>query len=244
MSDNTEPKLIYGQGAEACPEGNFCLYRANDFNAGQTPGRGDKILAIPTGAHINDFSMYGFDHSGDGVSAVVNNTVEDNALFSAADQQGHSLPVERGTSIARLSDIPMAGSPNGSWNDQAQSALAARFVGNLRVDQELRGQWAEGPGHLYSYRLTMHAEDTRVMKWAVGFGDLPEGSSLSKTFIDTFWGEILRDGTDGAVLLGSPEGGGHSVDPGTALLIDIQVIYPDQSPAYERLTGLNAQQLG
>ncbi|MET7999722.1 hypothetical protein [Nonomuraea glycinis] len=244
MSDNTEPKLIYGQGAGACPEGNFCLYRANDFNAGQTPGRGDKILAIPTGAHVNDFSAYGFDHSGDGVSAVVNNTVEDNALFSAADQQGHSLPVERGVSIARLSGIPMAGSPNGSWNDQAQSALAARFVGNLRVDQELRGHWAEGPGHLYSYRLTMHAEDTRVMKWAVGFGGLPEESSLSKTFIDTFWGEILRDGTDGAVLLGSPHGGGHSVDPGTALLIDIQVVYPDQSPAYERLTGLNAQQLG
>ncbi|GAA2703034.1 hypothetical protein [Nonomuraea recticatena] len=244
MSDNKEPKLIYGQGAEACPEGNFCLYRASNFNAGQTPGRGDKILAIPMGAYVNDFSEYGFDHSGDGVSAVVNNTVEDNALFSAADQQGHSLPVERGTSIADLRAIPMAGSPNGSWNDQAQSALASRFVGNLRVDQELRGSWAEGSGHLYSYRLTMHAEQTRVMKWAVGFGGLPEGSSLSKTFIDTFWGEILRDGTDGAVLLGSPEGGGHSVDPGTALPIDIQVVYPGQSPAYERLTGLNAQQLG
>ncbi len=244
MSDSTEPKLIYGQGVEACPEGNFCLYRASNFNAGQAPGRDDKILAIPTGVYVNDFSVHGFDDSGDGVSAVVNNTAEDNALFSAADQQGHSLPVERGASIARLSDIPLADSPNGSWNDQAQSALAARFVGNLHVDQELRGSWAEGPGHLYSYRLTMHAEDTRVMKWAVGFGGLPEGTSLSKPFVDSFWGEILRDGTDGAVLLGSPDGGGHSVDPGTALPIDIQVIYPDQSPAYERLTGLNAQQLG
>ncbi|MEU7835470.1 MULTISPECIES: hypothetical protein [unclassified Nonomuraea] len=244
MSDDKEPKLIYGQGADACPEGHFCLYRANNFNAGQTPGRGDKILAIPMGAHANDFSEYGFDHSGDGVSAVVNNTVEDNALFSAANQQGHSLPVERGASIARLSDIPMAESPNGSWNDQAQSALAARFVGNLRVDQELRGHWAEGSGHIYSYRLTMHAEDTRVMKWAVGFGGLPEGTLLSKSFVDTFWGEIFRDGSDGAVLLGSPEGGGHSVDPGTALPIDIQVVYPGESPAYERLTGLNAQQLG
>jgi hypothetical protein len=244
MSDNKEPKLIYGQGAEACPEGNFCLYRGSNFNAGQAPGRGDKILAIPMGANVNDFSEYGFDHSGDGVSAVVNNTAEDNALFSAANQQGHSLPVERGMSIANLQGIPMAGSPNGSWNDQAQSALAARFVGNLRVDQELRGHWAEDSGHIYSYRLTMYAEDTRVMKWAVGFGDLPEGTSLSKSFIDTFWGEILRDGTDGAVLLGSPDGGGHSVDPGTALPIDIQVLYPEEDPACERLTGLNAQQLG
>ncbi|MGW4978941.1 hypothetical protein [Streptomyces mirabilis] len=243
MSDK-EPKLIYGQGAEACPEGNFCLYRATGFNVGQTPGRGDKILAIPMGAYISDFSEYGFDHSGDGVSGVVNNTVEDNALFSAANQQGHSLPVDRGASIANLAAIPMAGSPNGSWNDQAQSALASRFVGNLRVDQELRGHWAEGPGHLYSYRLTMYAEDTRVMKWTVGFGALPEGTSVSKSFTDAFWGEILRNGTDGAVLLGSPAGGGHSVDPGTALPLDIQVVYPDESPAYERLIGLNAQQLG
>ncbi|MEU9547115.1 hypothetical protein [Streptomyces mirabilis] len=172
MSDK-EPKLIYGQGAEACPEGNFCLYRATGFNIGQTPGRGDKILAIPMGAYVNNFSEYGFDHSGDGVSGVVNNTVEDNALFSAANQQGHSLPADRGTSIANLAAIPMAGSPNGSWNDQAQSALASRFVGNLRVDQELRGHWAEGPGHLYSYRLTMYAEDTRVTRWTVGFGALP-----------------------------------------------------------------------
>lgn len=201
---NKEPQLIYGHGVEACPEGNLCLYRATGFNVGQAPGSGDKILAIPMGVYVNNFSEYGFDHSGDGVSGVVNNTAEDNALFSAAGQQGHSLPVERGTSIANLQRVPMAGSPNGSWNDQAQSALASRFVGNLRVDQELRGHWAEGPGHVYSYRLTMHAEDTRVMKWAVGFGDLPEGTSLSKSFVDAFWGEILRDGTDGAVLLGSP----------------------------------------
>ncbi|MER5660286.1 hypothetical protein [Streptomyces mirabilis] len=46
------------------------------------------------------------------------------------------------------------------------------------------------------------------------------------------------------MLLSSPDGGGHSVDPGTALPIDIQVVYPDENPAYERLTGLNAQQLG
>ncbi|MCX4902306.1 hypothetical protein OHU11_41435 (plasmid) [Streptomyces sp. NBC_00257] len=197
------------------------------------------------GAYINDFSEYGFDHSGDGVSSVVNNTTEDNALFSAANQQGHSLPVDAGTSIADLRAIPMAGSPNGSWNDQAQSALASRFVGNLRVEQELRTPpWPEGPGYVYSYRLTMHAAETRVMKWAVGFGDLPEGTSLSKSFTDTFWGEVLRNGSDGAVMLGSPQSGGHTVDPNTPLLIDIQVLYSNQDHAYEHLTGLHAQQLG
>lgn len=240
MSDD-EPKLIYGQGAEACPEGSFCLYRGSGFNAGQVPGRGDKILAIPVGAHVDDFSVYGFDHSGDGVSAVVNNTIEDNTLFSAADQQGHSLPVDADTSIADLRSIPMAGSPNGSWNDQARSALASPFEGNLVIDQGFLGDWSEGQGHIYSYRLTMHAADTRVLRWAVGFGGLPEGTVLASSFTGVFWGEIIRDGTDGAVLLGSTPG--HAVEPGTDLLVDVQVLYPRQDHDCKRLIGLHAQQL-
>ncbi|CAM5571801.1 peptidase inhibitor family I36 protein [Streptomyces viridifaciens] len=135
MSDE-QAQLIYGQGQEACPDGTFCLYRATNFNIGQTPGVGDKILAIPLGTYVNDFSVYGFDHSGDGVSSVVNNTDADNALFSAADQRGHSLPVDRRSSIANLARIAMADSPNGSWNDQAQSALAAPFLGNLVVEHK------------------------------------------------------------------------------------------------------------
>ncbi|MEC4020067.1 peptidase inhibitor family I36 protein [Streptomyces sp. H27-D2] len=246
MVSAKEPQLIYGQGAGACPEGSFCLYRAANFNAGQTPGVGDKILAIPSGAYINDFSVYGFDHSGDGVSAVVNNTDEDNALFSAADQQGHSLPVDRGTSIANMAVIGMAGSPNGTWNDQAQSALAAPFLGNLGVEQAFLGKWQdwESKKWIYSYRITVRVAETRVVKWALGFGDLPEGTSLSKGFTDIFWGEILRDGSDGSVLLGTPEGGGHTIDPGTDLLIDIQVDYPDEDASHQHLTSLNAQHLG
>ncbi|MFK0105680.1 peptidase inhibitor family I36 protein [Streptomyces sp. NPDC091217] len=139
----TEPQLIYGQGADACPDGSFCLYRAVRFNAGQTPGKGDKILAIPAGVYVNDFSPYGFDHSADGVSSVVNNTDEDNTLFSAANQQGHTLPVGRGVSITDLSRIAMAGSPNGTWNDQAQSAKAAPFQGNLAIQQEFLAKWQD-----------------------------------------------------------------------------------------------------
>jgi hypothetical protein len=241
-----KPQLIYGHGQEACPDGSFCLYRAVNFNAGQVPGVGAKILAIPLGTYINDFSAYGFDHSGDGVSSVVNNTDKDNTLFSAADQQGHSLPVDRRSSIANMARIAMAGSPNGTWNDQAQSALAAPFLGNLVVDQAFLSKWQdwETQKWIYSYRLTMHAEGTRVVKWALGFGDMPEGTSLSKGFTDVFWGQIVRDGTDGSVLLASPEGGGHTIDPGADLIIDIQVLYPDEDPAHEHLTSLNAQQLG
>ncbi|MEU4587795.1 peptidase inhibitor family I36 protein [Kitasatospora aureofaciens] len=245
MSDE-QAQLIYGQGQEACPDGTFCLYRATNFNIGQTPGVGDKILAIPLGTYVNDFSVYGFDHSGDGVSSVVNNTDADNALFSAADQRGHSLPVDRRSSIANLARIAMADSPNGSWNDQAQSALAAPFLGNLVVEQECKGKWQdwESQKWIYSYRITVRAEETRVVKWALGFGDLPEGTILYKGFTDVFWGQVLSDGTDGSVLLASPERGGHTIDPGTDLLIDIQVLYPNEDRAHEHLTSLNAQHLG
>ncbi|MDH6128324.1 peptidase inhibitor family I36 protein [Kitasatospora sp. GP82] len=242
MSDE-KAQLIHGKGEEACPEGSFCLYRHVNFNAG---GGGDKILAIPLGTYVNDFSVYGFDHSGDGVSSVVNKTDEDNALFSAADQRGHSLPVDRRSSIANLARIAMADSPNGSWNDQAQSALAAPFLGKLVVEQSFLSKWQdwETQKWIYSYRITVRAEETRVVKWALGFGDLPEGTSLYKGFTDVFWGRILQDGTDGSVLLASPEGGGHTIDPAADLLIDIQVLYPDQDPAHEHLTSLNAQHLG
>jgi hypothetical protein len=246
MVSTEEPQLIYGQGIGACPAGSFCLYRAVNFNAGQTPGVGDKVLVIPLGAHINDFSVYGFDHSGDGVSSVVNNTDVDTTVFSAANQQGQSLPVDRRSSIADMRRIGMAGSPNGTWNDQAQSALADLFVGDLVVEQTFRGKWQdwETQKWIYSYRLTIRAEKERVVRWALGFGDLPEGTSLAKGFTDVFWGQVIRDGSDGSVLLGSPEGGGHTIDPGTDLHIDIQVLYPDENPSYEHLTSLNAQRLG
>ncbi|WP_406404870.1 peptidase inhibitor family I36 protein [Streptomyces sp. NBC_00879] len=240
-----EPQLIYGKGEEACPDGSFCLYRAVNFNASQ-PSGGDKILVIPSGTYINDFSAHGFDHSGDGVSGVVNNTDEDTTLFSAANQQGQSLPVDRRTSIRSMTQHGMIGSPNGTWNDQAQSALAAHFEGNLVIEQEFLRKWQdwETQKWIYSYQLTMHAAETRVMKWAVGFGDLPAGTALYKEFTDVFWGQIIRDGIDGSVLLASPEGGGHTVDPGAELPIGIQVLYPDEDPAHEHLRSLNAQQLG
>ncbi|MEU9129367.1 peptidase inhibitor family I36 protein [Kitasatospora sp. NPDC048540] len=245
MSDE-QAQLIYGQGEDACPEGNFCLYRAVNFNIGQTPGVGDKILAIPVDTSAADFAVYGFDHSADGVSSVVNRTDEDNALFSAPGQQGHSLPVDRRSSIANLARIAMADSPNGSWNDQARSALAAPFLGNLIVDQAFLSKWQdwETQKWIYSYRITVRAAETRVVKWALGFGDLPDGTSLYKGFTDVFWGQILRDGSEGSVLLGSPAGGGHTIDPGTELAIDIQVLYAKENAAQEHLTSLNAQQLG
>ncbi|MFE0190315.1 hypothetical protein [Streptomyces sp. NPDC058989] len=116
-----EPHVIRGRGKDKAPAGAFSLFADANYNVG---GDRDKILVIPVKGTANNFSDYGFDQSGDGVSAVVNNTEIDNVLFTRTNQQGAQLPVKAGESIDDLTRIPLAGSPTGSWNDQAQSALA------------------------------------------------------------------------------------------------------------------------
>lgn len=238
------PELIHGHGTEACPAGSFCLYRDVNFNNGSQSGN-DKILVIPEDAYINNFSDYGFDHTDDGVSSVVNNTEKDNTLFTQPNQGGYTLPVATGQTVADMTKMPLSGSPTGTWNDQAQSALAAPQPANLSIDQQFLSSWQdwESQKWVYSYRLTLHAADTPVQQWSVGFGDLPDGTVLYDQFTSVFWGKIIEDGSNGTVLLESPDDGTHIVEPGQALEIDIQVLYPDQNTAYEHLNSLNAQQL-
>ncbi|GAB2956638.1 hypothetical protein GCM10027280_51600 [Micromonospora polyrhachis] len=239
------PQLIHGQGTDACPSGSFCLYRDVDFNNGSESGN-DKILVIPEGAYINNFSDYGFDHSDDGVSGVFNNTEKDNTLFTQPSQGGHTLPVAKRQAIADLTKMPLSESPTGTWNDQAQSALAAPYIGNLGIDQQFLSHWQdwESQKWIYSFRLTLHAAQTPVRKWSVGFGDLPVGTVLYKQFSSVFWGKIIEDGSNGTVLLESPDGETHIVEPGKVLEIDIQILYPGENTAYQQLNSLNAQQLG
>ncbi|WKX72556.1 peptidase inhibitor family I36 protein [Streptomyces sp. XD-27] len=120
-NESAKPKVIQGQGKDKCPSGHLCLYADAQFN---TSGDRRDILVIPPDAAANNFSEYGFDHSGDGVSAVVNNTSKDTKLFSKIDQRGDQLPIKAGAAIDDLTKYPLTGSPNGTWNDQAQSALA------------------------------------------------------------------------------------------------------------------------
>ncbi|MFI1830575.1 peptidase inhibitor family I36 protein [Streptomyces sp. NPDC020412] len=115
-------QLIYGRGVEACPAGSFCLYRDAFYNK-LSDHNDDKILVINDGDGVDDFSAYSFDHSDDGVSSVVNNTGKTNVLFSRPVQQGYTLPVEVNARINDLTSVPYP--DGGSWNDRAQSALAA-----------------------------------------------------------------------------------------------------------------------
>lgn len=410
-----------GKGKDACPSGSFCLYADVQFN---TSGSRTAILVIPEGATANNFSDYGFDHSGDGVSAVVNNTTKGNVLFNKIDQQGEKLPVDAGKDIPDLTKCPLKGSPDGTWNDQAQSALAApkpvpppvitdpkddqqvsnrkqpisgtadttvqtvklfklkaqtpfaqppvkdgkwsytptedwslgrqqieavavrdkidsgrayrtfyvtqpkptveilhpgegKKVGartpvegiafnadkvdlkdngtalspspsvtdnkwsftpadgwtvgahtvtavavksgtqeksdeakrgftvekkNLTVGYEFtRGPWQEYGKYVYSYKITMTADKTDVKRWRLGFEQLPAGCLLYPSFVQSFWGMIIEDGTNGRVQLGSPAKGTYIVPKGQSLSVQVQVMYPTESDAYKKLYGLYAE---
>ncbi|MFH9424107.1 hypothetical protein [Streptomyces sp. NPDC017529] len=116
-----EPYVITGRGKDAAPKNAFSLFADVNFNVG---GPRTKILVIPANGTANNFSDYGFDQSDDGVSSVVNNTGRDNILFTRVNQGGSQLPVPADSSIADLTRTPLSGSSTGTWNDQAQSALA------------------------------------------------------------------------------------------------------------------------
>ncbi|OEJ57328.1 hypothetical protein BGM19_04410 [Streptomyces agglomeratus] len=116
-----KPYVIHGSGQDKCPSDSFCLFADIKYN---TSGKQDSILVIPANATANNFSEHGFTHKDDGVSAVVNNTGKDNFLFTKTDQGGDRLSVPAGTSIADLTQKKLPSSPNGTWNDRAQSALA------------------------------------------------------------------------------------------------------------------------
>jgi hypothetical protein len=239
----SEPKLIHGSGTTACPPGNFCLYRDVNFNQGSDSAT-NKILIIPEDQYIDDFAPYGFDYSNDGVSSVFNNTTKDNTLFSGPKQTGQMLPVAKQQAIADLTRYPLAGSSTGTWNDQVRSAQAGPHTGPLRIEQELAGHWQDWQTHkwIYSYDLTLHVSGSPVHDWSIGFGDLPAGTVLSPEFTKTFWGKVVEDGSNGRVLLETPDSG-RVIKSGDTLVIRVQVLYPDENVVHEHLNSLNAQQL-
>ncbi|MEV5988086.1 Ig-like domain-containing protein [Streptomyces sp. NPDC052051] len=113
--------MIHGRGKDKAPAGAFSLFADIHYNV---DGERDTILVIPARGTANNFSDYGFDQSDDGVSSVVNNTNDDNILFTRINQRGSQLPVKAGTSIGDMTKLPLEGGRDNSWNDRAQSALA------------------------------------------------------------------------------------------------------------------------
>ncbi|MFE3940050.1 hypothetical protein ACFXPJ_41470 [Streptomyces goshikiensis] len=176
---------------------------------------------------------------------MVNRTGQANTLFTAASQGGSSLPVDAGAALDMVR-ISLLESPNGTWNDQPQSALAAPFTGgNLDITQEFLASWQDWitGKWIYSYTLTIKAVNHAVTAWNIGFGDLPVNTVLEPGFVDTFtgsWGEVIKDGSDGSVLLASASG--HAIAAGADLDVHVQVLYENRNSEQEHLNSLNAQE--
>ncbi|MFJ6054730.1 EF-hand domain-containing protein [Streptomyces sp. NPDC092307] len=124
------------------------------------------------------------------------------------------------------------------------------------VDQDLEvtyvanaGGWTdyESQKFIYSYDITLHAGPSIVRNWNLGFGNLPQGSKLYQSFVDTFeqWGMVMSDGSNGSVLLGSRPDGSHVIPADGQLTLTVQVLIPPatQQDAYSMLYGLFANSL-
>ncbi|QSB06804.1 peptidase inhibitor family I36 protein [Natronoglycomyces albus] len=133
---------------------------------------------------------------------------------------------------------------NRSTTTQSTFTVEAR---NLTVSYKYSGSWSDSSSgteeHIYSYNIVLKAGTTPVERWRIGFGQLPAKTHLAKQFTDTFWGVLIKDGTDGTVLLGSPppEQGKHIVFAGQELHLQVQVAFPDKDTAHEKLYSLIAQ---
>ncbi|QMU78347.1 hypothetical protein GXW83_24200 [Streptacidiphilus sp. PB12-B1b] len=113
----------------------------------------------------------------------------------------------------------------------------------ITVGQKIAGQWdqtwpEDAKGWLVSYNLTLAANEHRVTAWEISF-DVPERTRINPQ--QTQWYRVIKDGLEGIVVIGSPGGGSHTIDPGTPLPVDVQLLYPSQSAAGNgELRGLYA----
>ncbi|MFF1872359.1 hypothetical protein [Kitasatospora herbaricolor] len=147
--------------------------------------------------------------------------------------EGDFTTTSKITSATRANTAPQQ---SGQVTPTAEPAL-------ITVGQKIAGQWdqswpEDAKGWLVSYNLTLAANEHRVTAWEIAF-DVPERTRVNPA--QTQWYRVIKDGLEGTVVLGSPSGGSHTIDPGTPLPVDVQLLYPSQSEAGDgRLRGLYA----
>jgi hypothetical protein len=114
---------------------------------------------------------------------------------------------------------------------------------NLTVEQQFKSHWKKKwnePPFIYSFGLTIHAKNDRVYMWTVSFNVLPD-VKLDPDWAKTFWAKIVKDGTDGTVVIQNTDPQ-HTIDPNKPLPIDIQLLCPGEDKSYETLQNLIAHQ--
>ncbi|OCA55959.1 hypothetical protein [Photorhabdus namnaonensis] len=151
------------------------------------------------------------------------------------------IPVVDKTGSTRL--ICSLTLPPGYTNDGDSNKVALVNVTaerELEVLQTFQSSWVEEGGYKYSYMLTMKSANVRVTLWELSF-ELPLGARVSDTWYETQknWLEKRVDGE--MVYLTNKSG--HTIDPGIELPLQIQLVYPEQSPAYEYIYSLSLRQL-
>jgi uncharacterized repeat protein (TIGR01451 family) len=113
----------------------------------------------------------------------------------------------------------------------------------ISVSHKIAGQWSQtwpedAKGWLISYDITLAANEHRVTAWVMSF-DVPANTRLNPE--QSQWFRVIKDGLDGTVVIASPPGGSHTIDPGTPLTVNVQVLYPSQGDAGDgKLRGLFA----
>ena len=113
----------------------------------------------------------------------------------------------------------------------------------ISVSHKIAGAWSktwpeDAKGWLISYDITLAANEHRVTAWVMSF-DVPANTRLDPQ--QSQWYRVIKDGLEGTVVIASPAGGSHTIDPGTPLTVNVQVLYPRQSDAGDgNLRGLYA----
>lgn len=117
---------------------------------------------------------------------------------------------------------------------------------NTDITQAFLKKWKEDEAkdeYTYSYKLTLSSEagvGDRVYDWYI-FMNLPEGARVSPAWLDTMKDWVHLSGQSTPVsntILVSPGDGSHTLDPGTSIDLDIEIIYPGESAEYETLNNL------
>lgn len=126
------------------------------------------------------------------------------------------------------------------------ASVSVTIVRELAVKQELLAHWKpvwDKPDYLYSYRLVMSSESSRVKTWRLSFL-LPEGAKISEDWLsaNSSWISLNKDrSTYGMVVLDSIKG--HAIEPSTDIPLDIQIIYPGEADSYNTLRNVRLDQL-
>ncbi|MHC3820336.1 hypothetical protein, partial [Streptomyces sp. DT9] len=107
----------------------------------------------------------------------------------------------------------------------------------LTVAQKFKKCWQkvwDQPQYLYSFELTINAKKDRIVKWTLSFG-VDKGVKVDPDWAKTFtWATIVKDGSDGTVVIQNTDPT-HTVDPHSPLPIDVLLLCPGKSTAYQTL---------